>query len=173
MSLSDAPLLFAFEIESSEDFTYIPMIVRFHLDRGGLRISLDQWQLLPIEDRKLLARFPADVPVDPDMAADRESPEPSPGEVGFSQALAEMLRTHGCGEAEVFAPEPAPAWQSLGAPPAALAAQCALAALPVPSPSQWAALGGFERYVLAKLSRKPKLNHDFVPAMREFGLAGA
>ncbi|NIF65086.1 hypothetical protein F3J11_20760 [Burkholderia sp. Cy-647] len=57
--------------------------------------------------------------------------------------------------------------------PAALAAQCALAALPVPSPAQWAALGGFERYVLAKLSRKPKLNHDFVPAMREFGLAGA
>ncbi|NIF72588.1 hypothetical protein F3J16_20670, partial [Burkholderia sp. Ap-962] len=115
MSLSDAPLLFAFEIDSSEDFTYIPMIVRFHLDRGGLRISLDQWQLLPIEDRKLLARFPADVPVDPDMAADRESPEPSPGEPSFGRALAEMLRTHGCGEAEVFAPEPAPAWQSLGA----------------------------------------------------------
>jgi len=26
--------------------------------------------------------------------------------------------------------------------------------------------------VLAKLSRKPDANHDFVPAMKEFGLAG-
>ena len=60
MGLSDAPLLFAFEHASSENFTYIPMIVRFNLDRFGLRISLEQWQLLPLEDRKLLARFPAD-----------------------------------------------------------------------------------------------------------------
>ncbi|MEX3628989.1 MAG: nitrate reductase associated protein [Burkholderia sp.] len=173
MSLSDAPLLFAFEIDSSEDFAYIPMIVRFHLDRCGLRISLDQWQLLPIEDRKLLASFPVDLPADPDIAADRESPEPPLGELNFGQALAKMLRTHGCGEAEAFVLEPAPAWQALSAPPAVLATQCELAALPVPTPAQWAALDGFQRYVLAKLSRKPRLNHDFVPAMREFGLAGA
>lgn len=60
MGLSDAPLLFDFELDSSENLTYIPMIVRFNLDRFGLRISLEQWQLLPLEDRKLLARFPAD-----------------------------------------------------------------------------------------------------------------
>lgn len=41
MGLSDAPLLFDFELDSSENLTYIPMIVRFNLDRFGLRISLE------------------------------------------------------------------------------------------------------------------------------------
>ena len=80
MGLSDAPLLFAFEHASSENFTYIPMIVRFNLDRFGLRISLEQWQLLPLEDRKLLARFPAD--------------EDTAIGSNFDHALFEMLRTH-------------------------------------------------------------------------------
>ena len=37
MGLNEAPLLFNFEVESSENFTYIPMSVRFNLDRFGLR----------------------------------------------------------------------------------------------------------------------------------------
>ncbi len=162
MKLSDTPLLFAFEIESSEDFAFIPMIVRFHLDRCGLRLSLDQWQWLPHAERRLLARFPA---------------EPEAGEGGeedaFAQTLATLIATHAGGEIEHFTPEAAPAWADVSVVPPALIAQCALAALPAPEPARWAALAPFVRYVLAKLSRKPKLNHDFVPAMREFGLAGA
>jgi hypothetical protein len=42
----------------------------------------------------------------------------------------------------------------------------------VPGIAQWAKLAPFKRYVLAKLSRKPEGNHDFVPAMKEFGAAG-
>ena len=80
MGLNEAPLLFDFEVESSEDLTYIPMAVRFNLDRFGLRISLAQWQMLPQEDRKLLARFP----VEDDTAI----------EPNFDHALFEMLRTH-------------------------------------------------------------------------------
>ncbi|MEK6349555.1 MAG: nitrate reductase associated protein [Burkholderia sp.] len=178
MELSDAPLLFGFEIVSSEDFTYIPMIVRFHLDRCGLRISLDQWQRLPLDERKRLARFPVTTGAGPDIAPDRESPEAAgearpEAETGFGAALARMLQAHGAEAAETFVPEPAPGWADRAAVPPALAAQCALAGLPVPSAAQWAALGPFERYVLAKLSRKPKLNHDFLPAMREFALAPA
>lgn len=170
MTLSDAPLLFGFEIDSSEDFTYIPMIVRFHLDRCGLRISLDQWQRLPLDDRRRLARFPVAAGAAPDMAPDRENPE---AEAGFGEALARMLHAQGADAAETFEPEAAPGWADRAAVPPALAAQCALAGLPAPSTAQWAALGPFERYVLAKLSRKPKLNHDFIPAMREFALAPA
>ncbi|MBN3724304.1 nitrate reductase associated protein [Burkholderia sp. Ac-20379] len=170
MELRDAPLLFGFEIHSSEDFTYIPMIVRFHLDRCGLRISLDQWQQLPLDDRKRLARFPAAAGADPDMTPDRENPEI---DAGFGEALARMLHAQGVDPAETFEPEPAPGWADRSAVPPALTAQCALAGLPAPSTAQWAALGPFERYVLAKLSRKPKLNHDFIPAMREFALAPA
>ena len=97
MGLNEAPLLFNFEVESSENFTYIPMSVRFNLDRFGLRISLDQWQLLPIEDRKLLARFPVD--------------EDAQIEPNFDHALFEMLRTHANVEPDWFTPEESPAWR--------------------------------------------------------------
>ncbi|MBY4831232.1 nitrate reductase associated protein [Burkholderia dolosa] len=159
MGLSDAPLLFNFEHVSSENLTYIPMIVRFNLDRFGLRISLEQWQLLPLEDRKLLARFPAD---------DDTAIEPN-----FDHALFEMLRTHADLEPEWFEPDAQPAWRDTDTVPDALAQQSALAGVPAPALAQWRQLAPFQRYVLCKLSRKPKLNHDFLPAMREFGLTAA
>ncbi|WP_179403560.1 nitrate reductase associated protein [Burkholderia guangdongensis] len=159
MGLSDAPLLFNFEIESSEDFTYIPMIVRYNLDRFGLRISLEQWQMLPLEDRKLLARFPAD---------DDTAIEPN-----FDHALFEMMRTHANLEPSWFQPDDRPAWRSVDAVPEPLVEQSALAGLPALDVAQWGRLAPFQRYVLMKLSRKPKLNHDFLPAMREFGLTAA
>ncbi len=159
MGLSDAPLLFGFEVESSEDLTYIPMAVRFNLDRFGLRITLAQWQLLPYEDRRLLARFPVD--------------EDTQIEPNFDHALFEMLRTHANVEPEWFSPEEAPAWRDLAAVPGGVAHQAALAGLAAPSVDAWSRLAPFQRYVLGKLSRKPESNHDFVPAMREFGLAAS
>jgi len=158
MGLNEAPLLFNFEIESSENFTYIPMSVRFNLDRFGLRISLAQWQLLPLEDRKLLARFPVeeDVEIEPN----------------FDHALFEMLRTHANVEPEWFTPDDAPAWRRTDSVPDGVAKQAQLAGLVAPAVAQWAELAPFKRYVLAKLSRKQEVNHDFVPAMKEFGTAG-
>src|ERR1700687_3317538 len=96
MGLNEAPLLFAFEVVSSENLTYIPMSVRFNLDRFGLRISLAQWQMLPYEERALLARFPVD---------DDATIEPN-----FDHALFEMLRTHANVEPEWFTPDEKPVW---------------------------------------------------------------
>ena len=159
MGLHDTPLLFRFEVASSENLAYIPMAVRFNLDRFGLRISLAQWQLLPYEDRRLLARFPVD---------DDAQVEPN-----FDHALFEMLRTHADVEPAWFTPDEAPAWRDAGAVPEGVARQAAAAGLAAPRADDWARLAPFQRYVLAKLSRKPEANHDFVPAMREFGLAPA
>ena len=158
MGLNEAPLLFNFEVESSENFTYIPMSVRFNLDRFGLRITLEQWQLLPLEDRKLLARFPVE--------------EDAEIEPNFDHALFEMLRTHANVEPEWFTPEDAPAWRRTDSVPNGVALQAGLAGLAGPSVARWAELEPFKRYVLAKLSRKPEANHDFMPAMKEFGAAG-
>lgn len=158
MGLNEAPLLFNFEVESSENFTFIPMSVRFNLDRFGLRISLAQWQSLPLEDRKLLARFPVE--------------EDAEIEPNFDHALFEMLRTHANVEPEWFTPDEAPAWRRTDSVPADVTHQAGLAGLPTPDVAQWAKLAPFKRYVLAKLSRKPEANHDFVPAMKEFGAAG-
>ena len=143
MGLNEAPLLFNFEVESSENFTYIPMSVRFNLDRFGLRISLEQWQTLPLEDRKLLARFPVE--------------EDAEIEPNFDHALFEMLRTHANIEPEWFTPEEAPGL----APHGQRAGRSSrirrgLAGLAAPGVAQWAELEPFKRYVLAKLSRKPE-----------------
>ncbi|HEX3382381.1 MAG TPA: nitrate reductase associated protein [Paraburkholderia sp.] len=158
MGLNEAPLLFDFEVASSENFTYIPMSVRFNLDRFGLRITLTQWQQLPLEDRKLLARFPVE--------------EDTQIEPNFDHALFEMLRTHANVEPEWFTPEESPAWRQTDSVPADVSHQAGLAGLTAPSVACWAELEPFKRYVLAKLSRKPEASHDFVPAMKEFGAAG-
>jgi len=55
--------------------------------------------------------------------------------------------------------------------PAGIALQSELANLRPPGLEEWAQLAPFQRYVLAKLARKPEGSHDFLPAMREFGLA--
>ncbi|HTH75906.1 MAG TPA: nitrate reductase associated protein [Trinickia sp.] len=157
MGLHETPLMFDFELVSSEDLTYMPMSVRFNLDRFGLRISLAQWQLLPHADRALLARFP----VDDDVAI----------EPNFDHALFEMMRTHANVEPEWFSPEADPAWRDAGAVPDALVRHSRLAGLAAPSPERWGQLDPFKRYVLAKLTRKSEVSHDFLPAMREFGLA--
>ncbi len=155
MALSEAPLLCNFEIESSAALTYIPLIVRLHLDRCGLRISLAQWQLLPLEDRKLLTRFPAD-----DVAA---------REPDFARALSEMLDTHAHTEPVWFTPDARPSWHSRAVLPAGLAQHCAPLQLTL---AQWGALTVFQRYVLDKLSRKPQVHPMLLPALREFGLLG-
>ena len=157
MGLHETPLMFDFERVSSENLTYMPMSVRFNLDRFGLRISLAQWQMLPHADRVLLARFPV---TDDDTAI----------EPNFDHALFEMMRTHANVEPEWFTPEPAPAWRNADAVPAGVIHQSEIAGVPAPAPARWAQLDPFKRYVLAKLSRKPEGNHDFLPAMREFGL---
>jgi hypothetical protein len=157
MPLLDAPLLLDFEVSSSENLTFMPLGVRYNLDRFGMRISLSQWQALPHADRTLLACFPLDD--DPQI------------ERSFDRALAEMLRTHLNAEPETFEPDMSRAWESTQAVPESLVRHCALAGLTPPDVGQWAALPVFHRYVLAKLSRKPALSHDFVPAMKSFGLA--
>ncbi|HEY3597499.1 MAG TPA: nitrate reductase associated protein [Paraburkholderia sp.] len=156
MGLNETPLLFNFEVVSSENLTFMPMCVRFNLDRFGLRISLAQWQMLPHEDRTLLARFPVE---------DAAEIEPN-----FDHALFEMLRTHANVEPDWFTPDEAPAWRNTVAVPETVVHQANVAQLSAPSAGQWATLAPFQRYVLAKLARKPESNHDFVPAMQEFGL---
>lgn len=155
-----SPQLFAFEIVSSENFAYIPLSVRFHLDRTGLRISLDQWQRLPLDRRIALSSYPvnalSDAPTVPDV---------------FAHLLQETLFAHTGEQPESETPPPFLPGDDVAEVYPGLAVQCDLAGLPPVTQADWAALSRFQRYALAKLSRKPKANHDFIPAMREFGLA--
>ena len=57
MLLHAQPLLFEFEHQASENLTFIPMCVRFNLDRSALRLTLAQWQALPHAVRTRLACY--------------------------------------------------------------------------------------------------------------------
>ncbi|MFM0140273.1 nitrate reductase associated protein [Caballeronia grimmiae] len=158
MGLYDAARLFKFEIESSDNLRFIPLAVRFNLDRFGMRITLDQWQMLPYDDRVLLARFPIE--------------DEAEVEKNFDLALEEMLKTHANAAPERIPRDLEPVWAHADAVPETVIRQSSLSGVSAPSLSHWAALDPFQRYALAKLSRNTnKANHDFLPAMREFGLA--
>ena len=157
MGLYDAARLFGFEVESSDNLRFIPLAVRFNLDRFGMRITLDQWQQLPYDDRVLLARFP----VEDDAALEKN----------FDLALEEMMKTHLNAAPEKIAPDRERVWAHADAVPETVIRQSSLCGVSAPSLDRWGKLDRFQRYALAKLSRNTdKVNHDFLPAMREFGL---
>ncbi len=157
MVLYDAARLFGFEVESSDNLRFIPLAVRFNMDRFSKRISLEQWQMLPYDDRVLLARFPLD--------------DEAGLEKNFDLALDEMLKTHANAEPERVELDADPVWAHADAVPETVIRQSSLCGVSAPSLSKWAKLDRFQRYALAKLSRNTdKINQDFLPAMREFGL---
>jgi hypothetical protein len=199
MPLRAHPLLFEFEILSSENLDYIPMCIRFNLDRCGIRITLAQWQALPHAERVELTRYPV---ADSDAAAERFAraltvqlaatdagvPAVAAPITGASAAGSPALEALATGspatgspaaeapaaEAPAAPPEsPDLAWSCTTQVPAALLRQYALHHLPPISEPVWAQLSEFQRYVLNKLSRRATANHDFLPALREFGLAAA
>ena len=46
---------------------FVPLAVRRKLDLAGLKISLDNWQALPFEERLALCHLPVDAPGDLDV----------------------------------------------------------------------------------------------------------
>ena len=141
MGLYDAARLFKFEVESSENLRFIPLVVRYNLDRFGLRITLDQWQMLPYDDRVLLARFPVE--------ADREI------EPNFDRAVDEMLQTHANVEPEKFAPDADPVWAHADAVPETVIRQSSLAGVEFAEP---VALGG-TRSISTLCARETRAPH--------------
>ncbi|MCY0387335.1 hypothetical protein OVY01_08825 [Robbsia sp. Bb-Pol-6] len=179
MTRQDRPQLFDFEVPSSENLSYIPLSVRFHLDRSGQRISLDDWQRLPYDARVTLASYAVEegpgggaLGGTDGVARTRTSPSTvqQSSEADFAALLRAWMLEHVGRPPETGAPPASLPGDDRAALPASVAAQCALAGLDVPGDDAWAALSRFQRYALAKLSRKATLNHDFVPAMTEFRL---
>jgi len=198
MPLPDLPLLFDFEIVSSENLTYIPMCVRFNLDRCGLHLTLDQWQALPHADRVALVQMP--------LALERAHEETHDGARELTQEGAYEAAPDGSApeavaqaraarfaaylrervsatstvplEAQTELPDLSPsstssgaaAWAWPGAVPSAVLKQCELHGTPPLSDAAWSRIDPFQRYILVKLSRRATANHDFLPALREFCL---
>jgi hypothetical protein len=148
--------LFAFEDDFVASLRCIPMAVRLKLDRSGVKLSLRQWSRFSRDDRRELLDAPCAT------AAELEA---------YRSRLVELVALR-AREAVKPLPEPSQALRELGddAPPVVTSYALSVG-VPPPTTRQWRRLTELQRFALIKLTRDNHDNVNFLPAMREFGLA--
>jgi hypothetical protein len=154
VSSTDDARLFGFESEMEASLTYIPIAVRFKLDKCGIKLSLAQWNQLPESVRRKLLKAPC----------------ANGSEISrYGQALRRLISEVIGDDPQLMQIAATPAWEDLQLP-----SQIAIKALQLgirtPSSEQWRGLTALQRFALLKLSRASSDNRNLVPALREFGL---
>lgn len=154
--LGETRHIFAFEADFARDLRCIPMVVRFKLDRCGVKLSLKQWSRIGAAQRFALADRPCD----------------TVNEVaGYRRALVDQIEACGAGEPVFLAEsDSVPSWSDTSTVAARVTEMIAALALPPMTVSTWAGLSTLQRFALLKLTRPGHDNENFLPAMREFGL---
>jgi hypothetical protein len=154
ISSADHARLFAFESELEASLTYIPLAVRFKLDKCGIKLSLASWQLLPEDRRRVLLRAPCDNATD--IASYRRVLYSFVGECTGEEPPSIPMAEH------------AP-WADKNIPEQTIRAAMAMG-LPPPSSTRWCTLTPLQRFALIKLSREGREHRNLRLALREFGL---
>jgi|JI10StandDraft_1071094.scaffolds.fasta_scaffold123687_1 hypothetical protein len=153
--IGDVRAIFAFEADFAHDLRCIPMVVRFKLDRCGVKLSLRQWSKMGMANRASLLASRCDT------GAEIEA---------YRIAVVHLAKTH-CPEAIKWLPlDPEPAWANASRVPAEIIRQATDSGVAPPSPQCWSELSTLQRFALLKLARSDHDNHNFVPAMREMQL---
>lgn len=148
--------LFAFESDFVATLRCIPMAVRFKLDRCGIKLSLRQWSRFTRDDRQTLLIRPCD------GHAEVEA---------YRAALADLVALRANEIAKPLAEPPCGQWEDRCQVAPVVVGYARGLGVPPPSRQEWAALRPLQRFVLVKLTRDNHDNVNFIPAMREFGLA--
>lgn len=146
--------LFQFELDFADTLHCVPMGVRMKLDTCGIKLSLAQWNQLDRAERQQLMEQPCD---SPDTV------------VAYRDTLAALIAHHGSGPLKTLDMDPHPPWMQADTIPPAIQQRAEELHCPVTLP-QWQALSPLQRFALIKLSRPSHENHNFLPALQEFGL---
>jgi hypothetical protein len=147
---------FEFESDFVASLRCVPMAVRLKLDRCGVKLTLRQWSRFTFKDRERLLHLACDAPSE--IAA-------------FREALVDLIAERS-GDAPRPLPEPPSAlYASPARTPEPVAAYARAQGVTPPADSAWKALSELQRFALLKLCRDNHDNVNFLPAMREFGLA--
>lgn len=148
--------LFAFEDDFVATLRCIPMAVRLKLDRSGIKLSLRQWSRFTREDRQELLDLPCG----------------SACEVcAYHDRLVALVALRAKEAARLLPEAPAALWELVGEAPPVVTDYARSVGVPPPTAREWRRLTELQRFVLIKLTRDNHDNVNFVPAMREFGLA--
>lgn len=148
--------LFAFESDFVATLRCVPMAVRFKLDACGIKLTLKQWSRFTREDRHELLMAPCDAPAE--IEAYR------------ARLIALIAERAGQDAAPLGAP-PEPLWERPDVIAPAVVDFAGQIGVAPPSGADWRRLTPLQRFALIKLSRDNHDNVNFIPALREFGLA--
>ncbi|QQE63478.1 hypothetical protein GFS31_01430 [Leptolyngbya sp. BL0902] len=152
-----ADSLFQFEQDFADTLHCVPMGVRLKLDTCGIKLSLAQWNQLDRAERQQLMALPCD------NAATVAT---------YRDYLAGLIDQHQSGPVKTLAVDSQPPWAQTDEIPPAVQQRAEELGSPLTA-DQWQALTPLQRFALIKLSRPSHENHNFLPALQEFGLCGS
>jgi hypothetical protein len=148
--------LFVFESDFVATLRCIPMAVRFKLDRCLVKLSLRQWSRFTPADRERLLITPCETTDEVEA---------------YQTMVCELVTLRAGGEVKMLDEPPQPLWRQSAQVPQVICAFAESISVRAPSTADWEGLSPLQRFVLLKLSRDNHDNVNFVPALREFGLA--
>jgi len=146
---------FDFESDHVRSLKSIPMIVRFKFEVCGITLTLRIWGRLGLSTRARLVTMPVD---------SLEAMQ------AYRNFLSHAIRDVG----ELVMPEDEdsrPAWVDREKIPEVVARKAEEVKVRLRHPRRWSDLGTLQRFALVKLTRGTHERAQFVPALREFGLA--
>ena len=146
---------FSFEEDFMEkNIRCIPMVVRFKMDKAGIKLKLAEWSKFSVEERIEMAK----------MDCDNED------EAGrYNQHLAGLIKKYTGREATPLIVDTHPAWADLTTVPGMLQEILKGFGWTLPE-TAWKKLTTLQRFALLKLCKEGHENKNFPKAMKEFGL---
>ncbi|MEB3312321.1 MAG: nitrate reductase associated protein [Snowella sp.] len=146
--------MFKFEQDFTDTLRCIPMLVRYKLDTCGIKLKLNHWNQLSREEKEALVQKPCSTPTEIE---------------DYRQFLQALVTEKNSNPAEALDIAPNPPWLDTDQLPGSVQDKAAENGLMI-TVSQWRSLTNLQRFALIKLSRASHENHNFYPALQEFGL---
>ncbi len=146
---------FQFEADFVESLRCVPMQVRLKLDTCGVKLKLPQWNKFNQDDRQRLVETAC---------------ETASEAANYRDLLHQMVLQRTGDTATDLAIDPHPDWENTMTIPKSVQEKAQDVGVTL-TPAEWALLTRLRRFALIKLSLSGHENHNFLPALKEFGLA--
>ena len=137
-----------------ENVRCIPMIVRFKMDKAGIKLKLAEWSKFSIKERIELAKK--------ECSNEEEAKD-------YNNYLSELIEKHTAKPATVLEVETDPIWANINSVPELLNEKLKEFGWQV-STNQWKNLTNLQRFALLKLCREGHENKNLPKAIKEFKL---
>ena len=146
---------FQFEADFVNSLHCIPMQVRMKLDTCGVKLKLNHWNKFSQQERQALVEIPC--------TTTQEI-------IAYEQYLQQLVVEHTGAPASKITIDPHPPWMDAITIPSNIQEKAQEFGVLITF-SQWESLTPAQRFALIKLSRPSHENNNFLPALKEFGLA--